>query len=273
MPFVSVTDILFQSEEFWTHSTLDSLRKLVGTSKELKVTLQGEVKKKKDPSLPSITVQAMTVMMERRPDANAKWELGFADAQDWFMLNMKIMAVFCTKLPAESPYHLSEAEAEEAKKKRDPYSTRMMRGEDRAYISFIDAYKLTLNEGLKNAMKRRARFDQGLMDSAFGSLDFEKPSDTMRRNVRAAIRVLKADEKNAKINKGICLLSKLDEDFGSANSHAWLVKNWMKNRPRNVGLFKWYISEYKKNRQTLTKRYKAHSVYCQEKMPTKFLDA
>jgi len=275
MPLVSVTDILFQSDEFWANSTLDSLRMLVKTSKGFKVTLQeeeeGEAKKKK----PSLTVQAMTVMMERRPAANAGWELKFVDAKHWFMLNMKTMAVFCTRLPAESPFHLSEAEAEEAQKKRDPFVVRyMQRREDSAYISFMDAYKLiTLNTGLKEAMRRRAHFDQGLMDSAFESLDFQKPSDTMRKNIRAAIRVLKADEQTAKVKKGIRLLNKLDEDFWSVNNNARMIKDWMKMRPRNVERFKLCISEYKKLRQTITKRYKAHSVYCPEKMPTEFLDA
>lgn len=275
MPLVSVTDILFQSDEFWANSTLDSLRMLVKTSKGFKVTLQeeeeGEAKKKK----PSLTVQAMTVMMERRPAANAGWELKFVDAKHWFMLNMKTMAVFCTRLPAESPFHLSEAEAEEAQKKRDPFVVRyMQRREDSAYISFMDAYKLiTLNTGLKEAMKRRAHFDQGLMDSAFESLDFQKPSDTMRKNIRAAIRVLRADEQTTKVKKGIRLLNKLDEDFWSVNNNARMIKDWMKMRPRNVERFKLCISEYKKLRQTITKRYKAHSVYCPEKMPTEFLDA
>jgi hypothetical protein len=260
MPLVSVTDILFQSDEFWAHSTLDSLRKLVGTSKGFKVTLQGESK------------QAMTVMMERRPDANAKWELRLVDAKHWFMLNMKTMAVFCTRLPDDSPFHLSEEEAEKAQKRRDPVLIRFMHREDPARISFVDAYKLTLNTGLKEAMKRRAHFDQGLMDSASESLKFNKSSDVMRKNVRAAIRVLKADEQTAKVKKGIRRLNKLDEDFGCANNIAWMVKDRMKKRPQNVELFKLYISEYKKLRQSLTARYKAHSVNCPEKMPTEFLD-
>jgi hypothetical protein len=278
MPLVSVTDILFQSDEFWANSTLDSLRKLVGTSKGFKVTLQDEdlkVKKKNNTSLPpSLTIQAMTVMMERRPAANAGWELRWVDAKHWFMLNMKTMAVFCTRLPAESPFHLSEEEAEKAQEKRDPFVVRFMqRREDSAYISFMDAYKLTLNTGLKEAMKRRAHFDQGLMDSAFETLNFQKPSDTMRKNIRAAIRVLRANEQTAKVKKGIRLLNKLDEDFWSVNNNACMIKDWMKMRPRNVERFKLCISEYKTLRQTITKRYKAHSVYCPEKMPTEFLDA
>lgn len=260
MPLVSVTDILFQSDEFWANSTLDSLRMLVKTSKGFKVTLQGEGKKKKDTPLPSLTVQAITVMMERRPTANGEWMLRFVDAKHWFMLRMDTMVDFCTKLPAESSFHLSEADTERVRKGGT------------TYICFMDAYKLTLNMGLKAAMERRAHSHQKLMDSAFDSLDFHRPSDTMRKNIRAAIRVLKADEQTAKVKKGLRLLDKLDLDVCMTHGDRTVIKYALQKRPRDIERFKKCISNYINARRTLTKRYKDHSVYCPEKMPTEFLD-
>jgi hypothetical protein len=260
MPLVSVTDILFQSDEFWANSTLDSLRMLVKTSKGFKVTLQGEGKKKKDTPLPSLTVQAITVMMERRPTANGEWMLKFVHAKHWFMLRLDTMINFCTSLPAESSFHLSETDTE------------WVRKGGTAFICFMDAYKLTLNTGLKAAMERRAHSDQKLMDSAFESLDFHRPSDTMRKNIRAAIRVLKADEQTAKVKRGLRLLDKLDLDVCMTHGEVTVIKYSLEKRQRDVEYLKKCIADYKKARQTLTKRYKAHSVYCPEKMPTEFLD-
>ena len=265
MPFVSVTDILFQSDEFWAHSTLESLQKLVKTCKGFKVTLQGESKKKKDLSLPSLTVQAMTVMMERRPAANNAWMLKFVDAMHCFRLRMDTIVNFCARLPAESAFYLSEADAEKARK--EPQKT---------YICFVDAYQLALNTGLKAAMERRARSEQKLMNSAFESLDFRKPSDTMRKNIRAAMRDLRTQEQIPGVKKGLRLLTKLDQDIGLTWIDWSLIKDELRKQTRSLkqeNRLRKCIANYNNARRTLTARYKAHSVYCPEKMPTEFLDA
>jgi hypothetical protein len=52
-----------------------------------------------------------------------------------------------------------------------------------------------------------------------------------------------------------------------------VIQYSLQKRRWDVEYLKKCIADYKTARRTLTKRYKAHSVYCPEKMPTEFLDA
>ena len=253
MSLVSVSDILFQSDEFWGNSTLESLRMVVKTCKGFRVTLQGKDKQKEEQSP---TEQAIAVMIKRRPKANNKWELTFAEARDWFMLNTRTMVDFCAKFPEDNTFHLSEEDAEDARK-----------GETSFPIGFLDAYKLTVQIGLKAAMERRAHLDQKLITSALESLDFRLPSDTMRANVKAAIDKLKAGGQTVKMDKGLRLLDKLDLDFITTFSERASINDSMRVRERDVERLKKRIAGYKRASKTLTARYRAHSVYCPEKMP------
>ena len=281
MPLVSVSDFLFMSDEFWGNSNLGSLNKLVLTCKGFRADLLGSNSSKKNnnnkakkeeassttttttttTSAPSVTEQAIAVMMERRPKANCEWMLTFSEAKFWFMLQVDTMVKFCIKLPEDNEFHLSEEEAQECVKKGGTSTT--------YYIRFLDAYRLTLNSGLKAAMERRACLYAKLVESANENFVFRQSSDIMRRNIKAAIiQLKKVAFPGAEVKKGIRLLEKLDLDVQLSRISRWSIEEtlassvWMKN----VEKLKKHIADHKKEKRTLIARYKKHSVYCPEKM-------
>ena len=269
MPLASVTDILFMSDEFWGNSNLGSLSKLVLTCKGFRMDIQhgnkkGRDKKASSSSVPSVTERAIAVMMERRPKANGEWMLTFSEAKFWFMLQVDTMVKFCIELPEDNVFHLSGEEARRAKTEG---------GTANYYICFLDAYRLTNNNnsGLKAAMERRACLDAKLVESASESLVFHRPSDIMRQNIKAAIIQLKRVAfPGANVKKGIRLLERLELDVRLSGISRELIKESLASgmRMRNVEKLKKHTANYKKEKRTLVARYKAHSVYCPEKMTT-----
>ena len=218
-------------------------------------------KKKNDKSasqqLP-LTVRAIAVMMERRPNANNDWDIKFTDAKYWFMLPIDTMTKFCTELPEEHWAHLTQEGVERVKK---GYTT---------YMNFLDAYKLALSSSkldFKVAMERRDRLYKKLADSARASLVFRWPSLVMHRNILAAIRAVKRGEQNAQTKKGLRLLSKLESDIRMSCWKQDILAKSLRVQMRSVELLRSYIADYNTARRTLVARYKAHSVYCPEKMP------
>ena len=256
MLLASVTDILFMSDEFWGNLNLGSLSKLVSTCKGFKADMQNVNRKKtkEKVSAQSVTERAIAVMMERRPKANGEWVLKFSEAKTWFMLQVGAMAKFCVELPEDNDFHLSEEAAQDAKEDGDT-----------VYIRFLDAYRLTLKSGLKAAMQRRDRLDAKLVESATESLVFHQLSDIMRRNLKAAIEQLKkVSSPDAKLKKGIRLLGRLDLDVCMSGVSRGVIEKSLASSMRMRGADN--LKKHTTNYKTLIARYKAHSVYCPEKI-------
>lgn len=284
MPLAAVSDILFLSDEFWGHSTLNSLRMLVSTCKGFRVDLQGSAKKKSGNSAPLIEHAVRVIVQRWSQDNGGEWLLRFSDAKFRFSLQVDAMAKFCAALPGDDECHLS---VDEVKRCKAGYFT--------AYIRFLDAYKLASKNGLRAAMERRDLFVKKVLRSARESLAFHQPSNQMRSNLHAALKELEGnlarlrndhgiDPKDKKSRKRISgetellrdirLVKQLYADVNSATCEGLFIRSKLAVRDNKVDIprLERRVADYRSAGKTLVARYRAHSVRCPGKMTLDCLD-
>jgi hypothetical protein len=149
MPLASIIEIIDLSDSFWGNATLDVLRLLTSTSKELHAKFHSISSSNSNSSNNN---NALKSMIKNRPRAFNFWRLKMSDAKYRFSLQLNVMVGHCVALPEGHRCRMHAV-----------WDDSHIINADSAYIPFMDAYKLAVDpgtaSGMKAAMERRYQFD------------------------------------------------------------------------------------------------------------------
>jgi hypothetical protein len=275
MPFAEVSDILFLSDSFLTHITLDKLRMLASTNREIHTDIFGDSKSsKKKGSIPVIE-HALVAMAKVRPN---NWKLSFKEAKYRFSLQRCKLIKHCRLLPTNDPFHM------------DIMMERSLKaGYTNGRIRFIDAFKLASISagGLKAAMKRRHEMDVKVLDSARKLLtNLESRMCQMRINVKKAIQFLKQSvtalregvtckrrvSGETELHRGIRILEQLNVDVSVAVFDVFYIEEQLGlNQMQNIMQIKERTHHLEGRKACLFGRYRYHRVFCPDILVVDFL--
>ena len=279
MLLASVTDILYYSDSYWKHMTLNSLRNLMSTSKGFNSEMK-KVSSSATNSTPMIEF-ALLSMIKNRPDVFNYWVLSFSTANKIFFLSVEQLIEHCAALPVGNPYRLDVDNADD-----------WMSMESPSGIGFIDAFRLTVNSagGLKSAMERRDRFFVGVMASARRILvSVGDRFEQMLGNVEVAYDALKRDladlrndesdgnidgtltrsPEDIRLQKGIRRLKKFARALETADMDYQTIRYIVDVATyKNINSLEYHVGEVDAGLRLLVPRYKSYSVkYCRAPLP------
>jgi hypothetical protein len=265
----TVSGILFFCDSFWNDFTLETLRKLIMTSKDLNSAVIINNEKGISP-----IEYALLSMMRNRPTAFNNWELGFMSAKYRFSLPLDLMIRHCELLPVEDRCHLNVSRYN---RWRLTYPIK----HPMTSIRFIDAYKLTVSRpgGIKAAMKRRSKLDVDISASIRALVDgADERLQIIDVNAEKAVEILQAAllgiagtkkehvaRRNA-LRRAVRLIDQVGSDAGLASLSISV------DLLNNDAFSKEKVRALKQSFKNIVARYEALCKHCPEAMTLDFLD-
>jgi hypothetical protein len=279
----SMTDILYNSDSFWEHMTVDSLRNIMSASKEFHSEMR-KANKSTAGCCCSLLEFSLLAMIKNRPHAFNGWKMRFSTASNIFFLSIEQLIGHCAALPAADPFHIGV----------DNVDDWMLTGSTPSAIRFIDAFRLAVNGagGLKGVMECRDRLRVKVMASAHKILvsvgdRFEQMSENAERAsgvLEQALADLLQDVENdgnidgtpvrssheeSTLRKGIRRLKKLKCALEIADMDYHTIKYIVEVAAyKNITSLQCHVGEVGSGLRLLVPRYKSYSVkYCKGSLP------